>query len=143
MPEEIEVVEEKEEARAFVKEFYANLGDHKNLTCYVRGRWIPFGEKAISQLLELKPGGDCAKYDQLEESSKFEEIVKELTNGLGQWQRTKTIHNAYIDKGDLIQANKVWFYLSIMLSPPRSMSQQLDKTVPYSCMHWSRGGVLM
>ena len=34
--------------RALIKEFYANLGEQKNLTCYVRGRWIPFGERAIS-----------------------------------------------------------------------------------------------
>ena len=39
--------------RALVKEFYTNLGEQKNLTCYVRGRWIHFGEMTISQLLEL------------------------------------------------------------------------------------------
>ena len=33
--------------RALVKEFYANLGDRRNLTCYVRGRWVPFGLKYI------------------------------------------------------------------------------------------------
>ena len=33
--------------RALVKEFYANLGDIRNMT-YVRGRWVPFGEKALS-----------------------------------------------------------------------------------------------
>ena len=71
------------EVRAIVKYFYANLGEKKNLTCYVRGRWIPFGESSISQLLELRPVGECAKYDQLQESLKFEEIVRELTNGLG------------------------------------------------------------
>ena len=37
--------------KALVKEFYANLGDRRNLTCYVRGRWVPFEERAISQLL--------------------------------------------------------------------------------------------
>ena len=26
--------------RALVKEFYANFGERKDLTCYVRGRWI-------------------------------------------------------------------------------------------------------
>ena len=34
--------------RALVKEFYANLGDRRNLTYYVRERWVPFGERAIS-----------------------------------------------------------------------------------------------
>ena len=51
--------------RALVKEFYSNLGERKNLTCYVRGRRIPFGERAISQLLELRPVGECTEYDQL------------------------------------------------------------------------------
>ena len=34
--------------RALVKEFYANLSEQKNLTCYVKGRWIPFGERFIA-----------------------------------------------------------------------------------------------
>ena len=34
--------------RALVKEFYANLGKIRNLTCYVRGRWVPFEERTIS-----------------------------------------------------------------------------------------------
>ena len=34
--------------RALVKKFYINLGEKRNLTCYVRGRWVPFGERAIS-----------------------------------------------------------------------------------------------
>ena len=34
--------------RTLVKEFYENLVDKKNLTCYVRGRWVPFGERALS-----------------------------------------------------------------------------------------------
>ena len=34
--------------RSLVKEFYTNLGERKYLTCYVKGRWIPFGERTIS-----------------------------------------------------------------------------------------------
>ena len=34
--------------RALVKEFYTNLGEQRNMTGYVRGRWILFGERAIS-----------------------------------------------------------------------------------------------
>ena len=44
--------------RALVKEFYANLGGRKDLTCYVRGRWIPFGERVIYQILGLKQVGE-------------------------------------------------------------------------------------
>ena len=39
--------------RALVKELNANLGNRKNLTYYVRGRWVPFEERTISQLFEL------------------------------------------------------------------------------------------
>ena len=48
--------------RAVVKEFYSNLGDRKDMTCYVRGRWVLFGERAISKLLGLRPMGDCTEY---------------------------------------------------------------------------------
>ena len=94
--------------RALVKYFYANLGAKRKLTCYVEGRWIPFGERAISQLLGLRLVNDCKEYEQLQENPKFEEIVKELTDDLGVWQRTKTIRNAYIDRGDLSEVVKVY-----------------------------------
>ena len=34
--------------RTLVKELYANLGDKKKLTYYVRGRWVPFRERVLS-----------------------------------------------------------------------------------------------
>ena len=47
---------------------------------------------------------DYKEYNQLQESPNFKEIVKELTGGLRVWQRTKTIRNSYIYKGDLSEA---------------------------------------
>ena len=43
---------------ALVKEFYANLGERKNLSCYAKGRWVPFRERVISQLFRLRVVGD-------------------------------------------------------------------------------------
>ena len=86
--------------RAMVKDFYANLGDIKNLTCYVRGRWVPFVERAISQILRLGSGGDCTEYEQLQKSPNLEEISRELIGGQGKWKITKTISNAFINRGD-------------------------------------------
>ena len=80
-------------------------------------------ERAISQLLELRPVGECVEYDELQESPKFEEIVRELTNSLGQWQRTKTIFNAYINGGNLTKVNKVWFYfVNFVLTPSKHVT---------------------
>ena len=49
--------------RALVKEFYTNLGERRNLTCYVRGRWVPFREMSISQLFGLQEGGGYTEYE--------------------------------------------------------------------------------
>ena len=69
--------------RALVKEFYTNLGERKNPMYYVRRRWIPFGERPISQILGLRQVGECVEYEQLQKSPSFEEIARELTKGFG------------------------------------------------------------
>ena len=61
--------------RALVNEFYANLGERRNMTWCVRGRWVPFGEKAISQLFRLRRR-DCIEYERLQKNPNFEEIAK-------------------------------------------------------------------
>ena len=71
--------------RSLVQEFYANFRERKNLTCYVRGKWVPFGERAISQLSGLREVGDCTEYKNLQRNPNFEEIVKELKRGQGKW----------------------------------------------------------
>ena len=40
--------------RIVVKEFYSNLVERNDLTCYVKGRWIHFEERAISQILGIR-----------------------------------------------------------------------------------------
>ena len=65
----------------------------------------------------------CKEYEQLQENPKFEEIVKELIDGLSMRKRTKTIHNAYIDRDDLSKAVKVWFYfVNSVLTPTKHVS---------------------
>ena len=66
---------------------------------------------------------DCKEYDQLQKSLKFEEIIKKLTDSLGVRQRTKTIRNAYIDRGDLSKVVKVCFYfINFVLTPYKHVS---------------------
>ena len=67
--------------KALIKEFWTNSEERRNLTCYVRGRWVPFGERAISQLFGIQEGGDCTEYEKLQRNPNFEEIVKELIGG--------------------------------------------------------------
>ena len=106
--------------KTLIKEFYANMGDKKNLTCYVRGRWVPFGERAHSQLFKLKEGGDYSKIEKLQKNPYFEKITKELTGGKGERQSIRTISHAYINRGDLIEVSKVWFYfINYVLKPSK------------------------
>ena len=118
-------------SRTRVKKFYANLGDRKNLTCYVWGKWVPFREKALSQLFKLKEGGDCSEFEKLKKNPHFEEISKELTDGQGEWQSTRTISHAYINRGDLIKMRKVWFYvINYVLKPSMHVSTvRQDRTI--------------
>ena len=71
----------------------------------------PFWKKAISQLFGLREVGECNEYKQLHKNPLFEEIAKELAGGQGEWQKTKTISNAFLNIGNLTEVNKVWFYL--------------------------------
>ena len=109
--------------RALVKEFYANLGDRKNLNCYFRRRWVPFGERAISQLFGLRQGGDYFDFEKLLKNLNFEEIARELTKGQREWMKTKTIYNAFLNQGELTEVNKVWFYqLNSVFKPSKHVS---------------------
>ena len=71
--------------RTLVKELYANFEDRKNLACYVRGRWVPFGERALSQWFKLKEGEDFLEFEKIKKNPHFEEISKELTSGQEKW----------------------------------------------------------
>ena len=66
---------------------------------------------------------DCKEYEELQENPKFEEIVKELIDGLEVWRRTKTICISYIHKGNLSEVVKVWFYfINPILTPSKHVS---------------------
>ena len=54
--------------------------------------------------------GSVKSMSRLRKSPCFEEIAQELKNGLRPWKRTKTIKKPYINRGDLIEAKKVWLY---------------------------------
>ena len=117
--------------RALVKEFYANLGKIRSFTYYIKGRWVPFGERAISQQFGLREGGDCTEYEQLQNIPNLEEIAKELTYGQGEWQRTKTISNAFINIVDLTEVSKFWFYFvnSVLKPSKHVLIVRQDRTI--------------
>ena len=65
--------------RAIVKEFYANLGERKDLTCYVRGRWTLLGKGPSPKSW----GSDKLGSEQSMSSSKKAQASKRLTENSG------------------------------------------------------------
>ena len=48
---------------------------------------------------------------------------KRESGGQRQWQRTRTISNAFINRGDLTEVGKVWFYfVNAVLKPSKHVS---------------------
>ena len=92
---------------ALVREFYANLGDRKNLTCYVRGKWVPFGERTLSQLFEIKEERDCSEYEELKKNLNLDEIEKQAHKRERRMAEHTDNSHAYLYRGDLTEVNKV------------------------------------
>ena len=57
----------------------------KNLTYYVKGKWVPFGEMTLSQLFEIKEVEDYSEYKELKKNPNLEEIANKVTIGRGEW----------------------------------------------------------
>ena len=74
-------------------------------------------------MFKLKEGEDCSKFEKLKKNPQFKEIAKELTSGQGEWQSTRTISHAYINRGDLIEIGKVWsYFINYVLKPALHVS---------------------
>ena len=99
---------------------------------------MPSGEWALSQLFKLKEGEDCLEFENLKKNPHFDEIVKELTGGQGEWQSTQTISHGYINRGDLTKIGKVWIYIINSVLKPSMHVSTLRQDRAILCMGWSR-----
>ena len=79
----------------------------------------------------IKEGGDYSEFKRLQKNPNFEEIAREFTDSQGEWQRMNTISNAFLNRGDLIEINKVWFYfISYVIKPSKHVSiVRQDRTI--------------
>ena len=84
---------------------------------------MPFGERALSQLLKLKEEVDYSGFEKLQKNPHFKDMAKKLPSGQGEWKRIKTISNVHINRGDLTEIGKVWFYfINYVLKPSKHVS---------------------
>ena len=104
---------------AIVREFYSILVGRKDNSVFVKGVWVPYGAESINAIYGMEGQKHGAKYKRLADRPKKEKIARMLTDGKVKWgtgQGKKKI----INRGDLTEEAKVWFYfLASVLIPTK------------------------
>ena len=59
---------------ALAREFYANMVGMKEDSVYVRGVWVPFGDRRINEMFKLRDLKHGSKYNKLIENPNYEKI---------------------------------------------------------------------
>ena len=110
------------EFSTLAREFYANMVGMKEDTVFVRGVWVPFGNKRINEMFKLKELKHGSKFKKPVENPNHEKIIDLLTTGQGKWEATKKNTHYAINRGYLIKEAKVWFYfLSSVILPTKHL----------------------
>ena len=100
-----------------VREFYSNLVGRKENSVFVKGVWVPYGAKMINAIYGMEGHRHGSKFKKLLANPNREKIVRELTNGKVQWDQEKGAPKT-INRGDLIEEAKVWFYFLAYVMVP-------------------------
>ena len=95
---------------ALAREFYTNMVGMKEDSVYVRGVWVPFGDRRIIEMFKLRDFKHGSEYKKLVENPNYEKILNRLTGGEGKWEVTKKNPHHAIKRGALTKEAKVWFY---------------------------------
>ena len=68
-----------------VREFYANLPEHRDRRVFVRGKWVSFLRDTINTFYGLQDVDNSA-FDVLQRSPYYDSIISFLTDGKGTWK---------------------------------------------------------
>ena len=104
---------------SIVWEFYSNLVGRKDNSVFVRGVWVPYGAETINAIYGMEGQKHGSKYKRLEDRPNREKIAGRLTDGKVKWG-TGQGEKKIINRGDLTEEAKVWFYfLASVLIPTK------------------------
>ena len=71
---------------ALIREFYSNMVDRKEKTCYVRGKWVSFDNGEKNKFLKVIDLKDGSKLKELKKDPAYQKILELLTIGKGEWK---------------------------------------------------------
>ena len=104
---------------AIVREFYSNLVGRKENSVFVRVVWVPYGAETINSMYDMEGQKHRSKYKKLADSLDREKIARRLTEGKVKWGQGQG-EKKVINKGDLKEEARVWFYfLASLLIPTK------------------------
>ena len=104
------------------REFYANMVGMREDTVFMRGVWVPFGDKRINEMFKLKELKHGSKFKKPVANSDHKKIIDLQTTGQGKWEATKKNPHYAINIGSLMEEAKVWFYfLSSVILPTKHL----------------------
>ena len=94
-----------------VREFYANVEEHRNYRAFVRGRWVPFDRTTINRHYNL-PNIDNDEYERmLQDEVNWETIMNALCPGtVNRWVLTQSGHLKSFPGKNLARSSKAWHY---------------------------------
>ena len=91
----------------------------KENTVFVRGVWVPYGAETINAMYDMEGQKHGSKYKRLADSLDRKKIARRLTDGKVKWG-TGQGEKKIINRGDLTEEAKVWFYfLASVLIPTK------------------------
>ena len=94
-----------------LKQFYANLSDRKKLTCYVRGDGSLSEKGPSPNYLDSNREGTVPSLRSSLRTPTSKRLQENSLEAKGEWKKTKTISNAFLNREDSTKVNKVRFYL--------------------------------
>ena len=95
---------------------------------FMRGVWVPFGDKRINEMFKLKELKHDSKFKKLVENPNHEKIIDLLTARQGKWEATKKNPHYAINRGSLTEEAKVWFYfLSLVILPTKHLCSMREQ----------------
>ena len=91
----------------------------KENSVFVRGVWVPYGAETINAIYGMEGQKHGSKYKRLADRPNREKIARRLTDGKVKWG-TGQGEKKIINRGDLTEEAKVWFYfLALVLIPTK------------------------
>ena len=106
-----------------VREFYANLLEHRDRRVFVRGKWVSFRRNIINTFYGLQEVDNSA-FDVLRRRPDYDSIISFLTDGKGTWKTNASNQVVKFQNSMLTWMERLWhIFIAHNLYPSGNISE--------------------